>query len=100
MRKDRPFNSMRILPIIALALFTIHYSLFTISCARMGQPDGGWYDDDPPKVVGSTPEDRATNVKAKKITIYFDEYIKIDNPTEKVIVSPPQLETPEIKGAG
>jgi uncharacterized protein (DUF2141 family) len=66
----------------------------------MGQPDGGWYDDDPPKVVGSTPEDRATNVKAKKITIYFDEYIKIDNPTEKVIVSPPQLETPEIKGAG
>ena len=100
MRKVRPFNSMRILPIIALALFTIHYSLFTISCARMGQPDGGWYDDDPPKVVGSTPEDRATNVKAKKITIYFDEYIKIDNPTEKVIVSPPQLETPEIKGAG
>ena len=100
MRKVRPFNSMRILPIIALVLFTIHYSLFTISCARMGQPDGGWYDDDPPKVVGSTPEDRATNVKAKKITIYFDEYIKIDNPTEKVIVSPPQLETPEIKGAG
>ena len=100
MRKVRPFNSMRILPIIALALFTIHYSLFTISCARMGQPDGGWYDDDPPKVVGSTPEDRATNVKAKKITIYFDEYIKIDKPTEKVIVSPPQLETAEIKGAG
>ena len=100
MRKVRPFNSMRILPIIALVLFTIHFSLFTISCARMGQPDGGWYDDDPPKVVGSTPEDRATNVKAKKITIYFDEYIKIDNPTEKVIVSPPQLETPEIKGAG
>ena len=100
MRKDRPFNSLRILPIIALVLFTIHYSLFTISCARMGQPDGGWYDDDPPVVVGSSPEDRATNVKTKKITIYFDEFIKIDNPTEKVIVSPPQLETPEIKGAG
>jgi uncharacterized protein (DUF2141 family) len=66
----------------------------------MGQPDGGWYDDDPPVVVGSSPEDRATNVKTKKITIYFDEFIKIDNPTEKVIVSPPQLETPEIKGAG
>ena len=100
MRKDRPFNSMRILPIIALVLFTIHYSLFTISCARMGQPDGGWYDDDPPVVVGSTPEDKATNVKTKKITIYFDEFIKIDNASEKVIVSPPQLEVPEIKGAG
>ena len=100
MRKVKQFNKMRILPIIALVLFTIHYSLFTISCARMGQPDGGWYDDDPPVVVGSSPEDRATNVKTKKITIYFDEFIKIDNPTEKVIVSPPQLETPEIKGAG
>jgi len=100
MRKIRPFNSMRLLPIIALALFTIHYSLFTISCARMGQPDGGWYDDDPPVVVGSSPAERATNVKANKITIYFDEFIKLDNATEKVIVSPPQLETPEIKGAG
>jgi uncharacterized protein (DUF2141 family) len=66
----------------------------------MGQPDGGWYDDDPPVVVGSTPEDRAINVKTNKVTIYFDEFIKIDNPTENVIVSPPQLETPEIKGAG
>ena len=91
---------MRILPIIILVLFTIYYSLFTISCARMGQPDGGRYDDDPPVVVGSTPEDRATNVKTNKITIYFDEFIKIDNATEKVIVSPPQLEVPEIKGAG
>ena len=100
MRKVRPFNNLRILPIIALALFTIHYSLFTISCARMGQPDGGWYDDDPPVVVGSTPADRATNIKTNKITIYFDEFIKIENASEKVIVSPPQLETPEIKGAG
>ena len=66
----------------------------------MGQPDGGWYDDDPPRVIGSTTEDRATNVKAKKITIYFDEFIKIEDATNKVIVSPPQLEMPEIKGAG
>ena len=74
--------------------------LLLSGCAKMGQPDGGWYDDDPPVVVGSTPEDRATNVKTNKITIYFDEFIKIDNASEKVIVSPPQLEMPEIKGAG
>ena len=100
MKKIRSFNKMRILPIIALALFTIHYSLFTISCARMGQPDGGWYDDDPPQVVGSTPEDRATHINTKIINIFFDEFIKIDNPSEKVIVSPPQLEMPEIKASG
>lgn len=71
-----------------------------IGCARMGQPDGGWYDDDPPRIIGSTPEDRATGVNSQKITIYFDEYIKLEDATQKVIVSPPQLEMPEIKGSG
>jgi uncharacterized protein (DUF2141 family) len=66
----------------------------------MGAPDGGWYDDDPPRVVSSTPADQATNVTAKKITILFDEYIKLADPSQNVIVSPPQLEMPEIKAAG
>lgn len=70
------------------------------ACARMGKPDGGWYDETPPHVVGATPEDKATGVEPKKIHILFDEYIKIDNATENVIVSPPQIEQPEIKAAG
>lgn len=69
-------------------------------CARMGQPDGGWYDETPPRVVGAIPEDGATDVNTNHITIFFDEFIKLDNPSEKVVVSPPQLEAPEIKGAG
>jgi uncharacterized protein (DUF2141 family) len=71
-----------------------------IGCARMGQPDGGWYDDDPPKVLSATPADQATNVNSKKITILFDEYIKLTDATNKVIVSPPQLEVPDIKATG
>ena len=78
-------------------LFTF---LLVFSCARMGQPDGGWFDDDPPVVIGSTPADQSTNVKAKKITIYFNEFIKLEDATNKVIVSPPQLEVPEIRAAG
>ena len=66
----------------------------------MGQPDGGWYDDDPPVVIGSDPADQSTNVKAKKITIYFDEFIKLEDATSKVTVSPPQLEMPEINATG
>ena len=74
--------------------------LLVVSCARMGQPDGGWYDEQAPRIVGATPEDKATGVKSQRMAIYFDEYIKVDNPTENVVVSPPQLEMPEIKGAG
>ena len=74
--------------------------LLLVSCAKMGQPDGGWYDETPPKVIGADPADGGVGVKSKKVSIYFDEFIKLDNPSEKVIVSPPQLEAPEIKAAG
>ena len=80
--------------------FYLFAFLLLAACARMGQPDGGWYDDDPPRILSSTPEDQATGVTTKKITIHFDEYIKMDDATQKVIVSPPQLEMPEIKAAG
>ena len=80
----------------ALALF----ALLLGSCARMGQPDGGWYDETPPHVIAATPADRGVNVGTKKVTIFFDEYIKLENASEKVVVSPPQLEQPEIKTAG
>ena len=69
-------------------------------CARMGQPDGGWYDDKPPQILATTPEDNGTGVKEKKVVIYFDEFIKVEDATNNVVVSPPQLEMPEIKGAG
>ena len=83
-----------------IVLFIVLTLALLQSCARMGNPDGGWYDETPPKVTGADPADGATNVSKKKIYINFDEYIKISNPTENVVVSPPQLEAPEIKGQG
>ena len=70
------------------------------SCASMGTPDGGPYDEMPPKFVGSNPGMHAVNVKDKKIELEFDEFIKLEKPSEKVVVSPPQLEQPEIKVVG
>jgi hypothetical protein len=66
----------------------------------MGQPDGGWFDEEPPYVIGAVPADKGTNVKTKKVVISFNEFIKVDNPTEKVVISPPQIEMADIKGAG
>ena len=85
---------------LAFLIISLFYFFIFISCARMGSPDGGWYDDDPPRVIGATPAEGATNVTARKITIQFDEYIKLADATQNVIVSPPQLEMPEIKAAG
>ena len=40
------------------------------------------------------------NEKARKVTIAFDELIKVENAQEKVTISPPQIEMPEIKTSG
>lgn len=83
-----------------LYFFTLSSLLLAVGCARMGSPDGGWYDDEPPRVVSATPADQSTNVTTQKITILFDEFIKLEDPTQNVIVSPPQLEMPEIQAKG
>ena len=91
-KPNKPWRNMLWLPLLA--------ALAVVSCAKMGQPDGGWYDETPPVIVRTTPQDKGVNVKQKKISIYFDEYIKVDNPTEKVVISPPQIEQAEIAASG
>jgi len=71
--------------------------LLVTACANIGSPDGGWYDERPPQIVKATPAEGAINVNTKKIRIDFNEFINIENVTEKVVVSPPQKEAPEIK---
>ena len=98
--RKRLMTMRTLMKMLCIAFLISHFSLLISSCARMGSPDGGWYDDDPPRVLYSIPAEQATNVTAKKMTIYFDEFIKLADPSQNVIVSPPQLEMPEIKAAG
>ena len=74
--------------------------LILVACANIGTPDGGPYDETPPKIVHTSPKFAATKSKAKKIVLELDENIKLDNPMEKVVVSPPQLNMPEISSSG
>lgn len=74
--------------------------LLMAACASIGSPDGGIFDEIPPKVVGATPADRAVGVNQSKMRIRFDEYIKLENANEKIIVSPPQLEPANIRADG
>lgn len=70
--------------------------LIVTACANMGNPDGGPYDDTPPVLVKSSPSLNATHYNDKKIELYFDEYVKVENASEKIIVSPPQVDPPKI----
>lgn len=74
--------------------------LLLAACASIGSPDGGPYDETPPRVVRSNPGNQATNANQKKIRIDFDEYIKLENASEKVVVSPPQTEAPNVRAVG
>jgi len=69
-------------------------------CAAIGNPDGGPYDENPPKITNSHPENGATGVKTKKVSIDFNEFIKLENANENVVISPPQIQQPEIKVTG
>ena len=81
---------------------TIAFAAFmsVFSCANPGRPDGGPYDETPPKIVGTTPAEYSVNNVQQRITLMFDEYIRLNNAAEKVVISPPQLEQPEIRASG
>ena len=86
-------NSFRLL--YGMLLLTVIYS-----CANIGSPNGGPYDETPPKFVSSTPVPNQINYTGKKIEILFDELIQIEKPSENVIITPPQMELPVIRSAG
>ena len=66
----------------------------------MASPNGGPYDELPPKFVSSTPAPGQLNYKGKKVEILFDELIQVDKPTENVIITPPQAMQPVIRANG
>lgn len=77
------------------------FGLLFVACANPGSgPDGGPYDETPPRILHMSPALGQMNAKAKRISIAFDEYIKVENITEKVTISPPQQNQPEINVSG
>lgn len=71
------------------------------ACANPGSgPDGGPYDETPPRIVAMSPPLGQRGTTDRKVTITFDELIKIENASEKIIISPPQTDVPDIKTAG
>lgn len=71
------------------------------ACANRGAgPQGGPKDIAPPKLQKANPSDGSLGVKSPIVELHFDEIVAVDNPFEKVIISPPQSTPPVIKALG
>ena len=80
--------------------FLIAIVLAVLQCARRGTPTGGPKDTTPPVLIKADPENLTTEFKAKKIRLYFDEYIKLEDVQNQLIVSPPLKYNPEVTPQG
>ena len=90
----------RHLKTIGQLLWVVIATSLLYACANMASPNGGPYDELPPKFVSSTPAPGQLNYKGKKVEILFDELIQVDKPTENVIITPPQAMQPVIRANG
>lgn len=70
------------------------------ACASMGRPEGGARDEVPPVYVHSDPPAGALNFHGKRLNIFFDENIKMEDVVNKVVVSPVQKQPPSITANG
>ncbi|MEO0571950.1 MAG: Ig-like domain-containing protein [Bacteroidota bacterium] len=86
----------RILSIVFLSLALTAFW----QCARRGTPSGGPKDVDPPVLLRTEPKNLSINFDSNKIRLYFDEYIKLQDVQNQLIVSPPLKNIPEIKPLG
>lgn len=85
-------------------LASLFFLLIIVSLSQCGRRGGsltgGPKDEDPPILLKSEPESMTTNFKGDKIRLTFDEYIKLKDVQDQLIVSPPLKNQPEISPQG
>ena len=86
--------------LVFLAMFALVITLLFPRCAKVVAPTGGPKDTIPPILVASNPKPNATNFKENKLTFEFSEYIVLKDAYQKMLVSPPLKNRPEIKQRG
>lgn len=80
--------------------YLILITFIIFGCAHPGTPGGGPKDMSPPEVLKTTPENRSANFTSNKISITFNEFVELDNITQKALISPPMDKMPDFKLKG
>ncbi|MBB3186574.1 Ig-like domain-containing domain [Microbacter margulisiae] len=82
-------------------LFVVAFIIGIDSCANRGLgPTGGPKDLTPPKVLKVNPPDKTTNFDGKRIEVLFNKIVQLDDPLDKIVVSPPQTQMPAAVSTG
>ena len=81
----------RALPMIALAL---------AACAQVREPSGGVKDTQAPRLVDAEPADGSTGFTGDRILLHFDERVRLDRASDKLLISPPLKAKPDVRMAG
>lgn len=74
--------------------------LLCSACAQLGTPTGGPKDVQEPEVVQIFPPNQSVNFTGKRIEITFNEYLKLNNLKQNLLISPPIKEQPEVSLSG
>lgn len=74
--------------ILSLLICFLFGLLFIQGCAQIATPTGGKKDTLAPKLVKTFPINQSLNFKGKEIELTFNEYIKIDNIQQKLLITP------------
>ncbi|HET8858463.1 Ig-like domain-containing domain [Marivirga sp.] len=62
--------------------------LIIYSCATVQAPTGGERDEKAPILYESNPEDQSTNFNKQELTLYFNEWMKLDQIQKELIITP------------
>ena len=81
-------------------LILLCFTMLIIGCASLTTPSGGPKDSKPPKLIKSIPSPNQTNFKGKTVELIFNEFVKLNNPKEEIIISPSPGKNVEIKSNG
>lgn len=76
------------------------FALLIYGCAQVVPLTGGDKDETPPQEVKSSPKNKTTHFSENTITIEFDEFIRLQNLQQQLIVSPVMEENPDISIKG
>jgi uncharacterized protein (DUF2141 family) len=70
-------------------IYTVLSIVVISGCAKRGSPSGGPVDSIPPVLINASPKINSIKFDSKEIRLTFDEFVKLDNVDEQLIISPP-----------